>query len=126
MAENTAYFENISAARSIAQFTEDEPGSLEGSQLLSMESDASQQEQDIFVYVHENFGKFLELTKLLKTREREMLLAYYVLRKTQNELGPLFSCTQTICSFNLRLAVKVLACYIMFDGVPTAEQTRPV
>jgi hypothetical protein len=124
--ENTPYWTAVTDAESIRHFNEDEPGSLDGSQLISIESDANTQEQDIFVYVHENFPAFLQLIKSIRIRDSEMLRIYYVLRKTQSQLGPIFGLSQTIASFNLRMAVKVIACLIMFGGAPTQEQTRPI
>lgn len=123
--ENTPYMDSISAARSIAHFREDEEGSLEGNQLISAESEGKE-EEDAFVFITENYSTFLKMIRLLKPKDQDLLLAYYSLRKTQDQLGPVFGITQTVCSQLLRLAVKVLCCFIIFGGVPTAEQLRPI
>lgn len=126
MSENTPYFQSIVSARSLAHFAEDEIGSLEGTQLISIESEANSQEQDTFVYVTENFAKFLELIRLLKPRDQELLLAYYSLRKTQTQLAPIFGTTQTVLSFQMRIAIKTLCAYIIFNGTPKVDQLRSV
>src|ERR1700723_1242293 len=125
MAEMTEYFENISAARSIAHFAEDEEGSLAGTPLLSIESESSA-EQGVFVFAPENFSTFLRYVRFLRPQDQELILAYYILRKTPFQLAPLFQITQTVASFRLRLCVKTICAMILFGGVPTEEQLRPV
>jgi hypothetical protein len=34
--------------------------------------------------------------------------------------------SQTVCSFNLRMAIKTLCARILWSGTPTVEQLRPV
>jgi hypothetical protein len=124
MSENTPYFDAITSDRSIFHFKEDEEASLEGKQLISIESEGTA-EEDFFVYVTENFSSFYRLIRYLKREDQDLLLAYYCLHKTQNQLGPVFGCTQTICSQRLRMAVRTLCAYIIFGGIPTADQLRP-
>lgn len=117
--------DSITAARSIEHFKEDEYASLEGSQLISIESEGKE-EEDFFVFVTENFASFLKLIRYLKPRDQDLLIAYYGCQKTQTQLGPVFGFTQTIASFQVRMAVRALCAFILFGGTPTADQLRPV
>lgn len=124
--ENSGYMDSIAADRSMLAYREDEEAMLEGKQLISLEADSDQQEQDIFVYITENFASFLKVLRLLKPPEQELLLSYFVLHKAQTLLAPIFKSTQTVCSFRIRMAVKTLACLMLFGGFPSEDQLREV
>jgi hypothetical protein len=117
VAENTAYFEWITANRAVQA---DEQQALEGTLTISAETQGDLGEGDIGVFVHEDFPQFLRTLRFLSKEDQELLLSYYVLNKSQNSLAPIYRTTQTICSFRLREAVKRLGTFIML-GHPTRE-----
>ena len=100
---------------------------LEGATLLSMESDPKfKEDQKILAYIQENFPMFLRTLRFLKKEDQELLLSYYLLAKTQNTLAIIHRSTQTVCSFRIRMAVKVLCAFILYEGEFTTEKMRPV
>jgi hypothetical protein len=124
MAESTPYFDGITAARALL-LTDQE--ALEGQTLLSAESDPRKKEdQRTLTYIQENFPMFLKILRLLKKEDQELLLSYYTISKTQNTLAIIHRSTQTVCSFRIRMAVKVLCAFILFDGEVTEEKMHKV
>jgi hypothetical protein len=118
MSENTPYFDSITSARAMLLNEEDQ---LEGTTTISLETCGDLAEEDILTYVQENFAEFLRMLRFLKKEDQELLLSYYLLSKTQNTLAIIHKSTQTVCSFRIRMAVKVLGTFIMM-GEPTAEK----
>jgi DNA-directed RNA polymerase specialized sigma24 family protein len=98
--------------------TEEE--SLEGGTTISLETQSDLQEDDVFTYIQENFPNFLKMLKYLSQEDQDMLLSYYLLGKTQTTLATIFKSTQTVCSFRIRMAIKVIGAFLLF-GEPTAE-----
>ena len=123
MAENSAYFDSIVATRAMLL---DEDEALEGGTLISLESQADLAEEDILTYIQENFAGFIRILRSLKKEDQELLLSYYLLSKTQNTLATIHKSTQTVCSFRIRMAVKVLGTYIMMGGAPTVDRMHEV
>jgi hypothetical protein len=122
--ENTPYFEAISSNRAMGLNVED---ALQGGTLLSIETcDEFTSEQTIYTFVLDHFDKFLRFIRLLPKLEQDLILAYYTLGVTQTDLGRLFGLTQTVCSSQLRLAVRCLGALIMFQGCPTEAQLEPI
>ena len=117
ISENTAYFENIVAQRAMLQ----NPDEYQGEHTVSLETQADIVSQSIMTYIHDNFPKFMEYLRYLSREDQELLLAYYLLGKTQWSIARLHGSTQTICSFKLRLAMKRLGTYILM-GVPTVDK----
>ncbi len=100
---------------------------LEGNTLLSMESDPKMKEdQKILAYIQENFPMFLKMLRLLKKEDQELLLSYYLLAKTQNTLAIIHRSTQTVCSFRIRMAVKVLCAFILYEKEFSPEKMKEV
>jgi len=93
---------------------------LEGSTTISLETQSDLQEDDVFTYIQENFPHFLKMLKYLSQEDQDMLLSYYLLSKTQTTLATIFKSTQTVCSFRIRMAIKVIGAFLLF-GEPTAE-----
>jgi hypothetical protein len=123
MAEQTPYFDSITSARSML-LTEEQQ--LEGATTISMETTGDVTEESLRSYLEENFAQFLRHVRFLKPQDQELVLSYYILSKPQTLLGPLIaSSTQTVCSFRLRTAVKVL-CLFMMMGIPSAGKMKPV
>jgi hypothetical protein len=105
----------------------DAEDALRGGTLLSIETcDEFTSEQTIYTYVLDHFDKFLRFIRLLPKLEQDLVLAYYTLGVTQTDLGRLFGLTQTVCSSQLRLAVRCLGALIMFQGSPTEAQLEPI
>lgn len=117
MSENTAYFEAIVAQRAMLL----DPDEYQNDHTVSLETQSDIVSQSIMTYIHDNFSKFMEHLKYLSFEDQELLLAYYLLGKTQWSIARLHGSTQTICSFKLRLAMKRLGTYMLM-GVPTIEK----
>jgi hypothetical protein len=123
MAENTAYFDSITATRSMRLSEED---ALAGNTMLSLETTGEFGEDDIYVYCQEHFADWLRVIRVLSLEQQELLLSYYLLGKTQIVLSKLLQATQTVCSFRIRMAVKLAGTYLMMGGAPTQEQMRVI
>jgi hypothetical protein len=122
--ENTPYMDSICASRAML-LTDEE--ALEGQTLLSAESDPKKKEdQKILTYIQENFPMFLKILRLLKKEDQELLLSYYLLSKTQNTLAIIHRSTQTVCSFRIRMAVKVLCAFILYGEEFTEGKMKDV
>lgn len=115
--ESTPYMNSVTSARAML-LTEEE--SLEGGTTISLETQSDLQEDDVFTYIQENFPNFLKMLKYLSQEDQDMLLSYYLLGKTQTTLATIFKSTQTVCSFRIRMAIKVIGAFLLF-GEPTAE-----
>lgn len=119
--------ESVAGARAVLAYDHDEEGALDGAQLISAETDPDlQREQDIFIFINGNFAAFLGYLRNLSLRDRELLLAYYCLRKTQTQLAPIFQTSQTLCSASMRAAVRAMCAFIAFGGQPAEERMRPI
>ena len=126
MSENTPYFQNITANRSIEQYTADPDGSQEGTQLISIETQ-NPADEGLLVYINENFDAFLRHLRHLSRKDQELLLAYYGLGKTQESLAPIFKTTQTMASFGLRMASKAMTALLLWGGnPPTVTDMEPI
>ena len=115
--ESTPYMNSVTSARAIL-LTEEE--ALEGATTISLETQSDLQEDDIFTYIQENFTSFLKMLCYLSQEDQDMLLSYYLLGKTQTTLATIFKSTQTVCSFRIRMAVRVIGAFLLF-GEPNAE-----
>ena len=115
--ESIPYMNSVTSARAML-LTEEE--SLEGGTTISLETQSDLQEDDVFTYIQENFPNFLKMLKYLSQEDQDMLLSYYLLGKTQTTLATIFKSTQTVCSFRIRMAIKVIGAFLLF-GEPTAE-----
>ena len=117
MSENSPYFNSVTSARAMLLTEED---ALEGATTISLETQADLQEDDVFTYIQENFVNFLKMLRYLSQEDQDMLLSYYLLGKTQTTLAAIFKSTQTVCSFRIRMAVRVIGAFLLF-GEPTVE-----
>src|SRR5271157_5336671 len=115
--ESTPYMNSVTSARAMLL---DEQEALEGGATISLETCRDLQDDDIFTYVQENFVGFLRMLQYLSREDQDLLLSYYLLGKTQTTLASIFKSTQTVCSFRIRMAVKVIGAFLLF-GEPTAE-----
>jgi len=114
--------ESIAGDRAVLAYDHDEEGALEGAQLISAETDPDlQREQDIFLFINENFAAFLGYLRNLSLGDQELVLSYYLLRKTQTLLAPIFRTSQTLCSTRMRAAVRTMCADITFGGQPTQK-----
>ena len=121
MSENQfAYFDSIVAHRSLMLNDEE---ALAGGTLVSLETVGDIGQDDLYASIQENFPQFLNALRTLSAEDQEILLSYYVLGKTQVMLGKISGTTQTICSSNIRMAVKRLATYIA-GGLSQSELAR--
>jgi len=121
--ENSAYMEMIVASRA-QKLTEQEQ--LEGTGMISVESDDEFVDSDVYTFCTEHFTLFMKYIRFLDKEQQELLLSYYMLAKTQNQLASLFNSTQTVCSFRLRMAMKIMGAFLMMGGKPSVEQMHEI
>jgi hypothetical protein len=76
-----------------------------------------------FSYLEENPAKFLGMLKFLDPEEQDMLLCYFLLHRTQADLGLIFGITQTRVSAAVRLALKTMLS-IAIVGIPDEDTLR--
>jgi hypothetical protein len=122
MAENSRYFTAIVAERSRHI---DEQAALEGTATISVETGEEKVASSIEIFIHSNFADFVCYLRYLSKEDQELLLAYYVVTKTQTQLAPIHGSTQTLTSQRIRAAMQTLAAFIVL-GPPTAEAMRPI
>lgn len=64
--------ESIAGNRAVLAYDHDEDGALDGTQLISAETDPDvQREQDIFIFINGNFAAFLAYLRNLSLRDLE-------------------------------------------------------
>jgi hypothetical protein len=116
--ENSAYMDSITAARSMLLPEEE---ALAGGTTISCETTDEFGVDDIYVYCQEHFADWLRVIRVLSREQQELLLSYYLLGKTQSTLAEIHNSTQTVISFRIRMAVKLLGTYLMMNGPPDAD-----
>lgn len=121
--ENSAYIDSITAARSVL-LTDEE--ALAGGTTISCETTDEFGVDDIYVYCQEHFADWHRVIRVLSREQQELLLSYYLLGKPQIVLSKLFQTTQTVCSFRIRMAVKLAGTYLMMGGAPDVETMRVI
>lgn len=122
--ENTPYADSIVAGRSVKAFEDNEQAALEGTTLLSAETEAGMgPESGVLTYINDNFAQFLRYLRALAPRDQEKLLSYYCLGKTQTQLARVFRTTQTVASFQIRASVRCMAAIISWGGRNPSVET---
>jgi hypothetical protein len=53
-------------------------------------------------------------------------LCYYLLGKTQSLLAKILATTRTVCSFRIRMAVKLAGTFMMMGGAPTSDRMNAI
>jgi hypothetical protein len=99
---------------------------LAGGTTISMETQEEFTEDDFYVYCRERFPEWLKMLRSLPLEQQELILSYYLVGKTQSVLAKLWSSTQTVMSFRIRMAVKLAGTYLMMGGAPSVDQMRSV
>jgi hypothetical protein len=118
-----SYWNSVVDARSA---TVDAETSLRGETLISVESDGSQQQADLLIYLDTQPESFFPLLRHLTPIEQEQLLSYYVIGATQTRLAPLWKSTQTLTSYFLRRATKTYCATLVFGPEIRQEQIENV
>jgi hypothetical protein len=77
---------------------------------------------DIYVHCQEHFADWLRMICVLSREQQEVLFRYYLLGKTQIVLSKLLQHAQTVCSFRIRMAVKLAGTYLMMGGAELRRQ----
>jgi len=104
-----------------------EEDALKGETPISAETNSEiTDDQKIFAYIEENFPVFLRTLRYLKKEDQELLLSYYLLAVTQNRLAIIHRSTQTVCSFRIRMAVKTLCAFMLYEEEFTPEKMKDV
>jgi hypothetical protein len=122
--ETTQYFEAVTARRAIDTYNFEQ--SMEGNTTVSAETQDDLVDSDFFTYVLDNLASFIRHLRHLTREDQDILLAYYLLNKSQTTLAITTRTTQTIMSFRLRMATKKMAAAILFNGWPDAETMSPI
>jgi hypothetical protein len=120
--ENSVFFDNIIAQRSLLLSEED---ALEGATTVSLETQAEMGELDVLSYIEDNFPEFMRTLRYLPSEDQELLLSYYLLAKTQTTLAVLYRTTQTLISTRIRMAMQRIGTYMLL-GPPTVELMRGI
>src|SRR5580700_9893120 len=121
--ENSAYMDAITAERSLL-LTDEE--ALAGGTTISCETTDEFGVDDIYVYCQEHFADWLRVIRVLSREQQELLLSYYLLGKPQIVLSKLLQTTQTVCSFRIRMAVKLAGTYLTMGGTPDEATMRTI
>jgi hypothetical protein len=114
MGEST--FEVMTWARSMQLDPEE---ALAGATTISLETTPGIEEIDVIACVENDFPAFLIALRCLSERDQDLLLGYYVLAKTQKQLGLILQSDQTRASQHIREALKKMG-HFMMGEVPAA------
>lgn len=123
MNEKKSAFDTVSDKRA-REFWEQEPGrALGGEKLASVEGDKSEdRSQPVVVLAAEEPERFLELVGYLPHAIQDILIQYYLLGRTQTQIGKLLGLSQTAVWQAVRLGVRSI-CAVIGGGV-TEEQRK--
>jgi len=113
--------DSVTSARSML-LTEEE--ALAGGTTISCETTDEFGVDDIYVYCQEHFADWLRVIRVVSREQQELLPSHYLLGKTQIVLSKLLQATQTVCSFRILMAVKLVGTYLMMGGAPEVETMR--
>jgi hypothetical protein len=90
-----------------------------GDNMLSIEN-CDMGEGDVYGWIQDHVAEFLGALQFLNGEDRELLLGYYLVGKSQTSLAPLHHSTQTLTSIRIREAMKRMGS-ILTLGAPTTE-----
>lgn len=117
------YWDAITAQRALLL---DPETALQGNTLLSMET-LKGEEVDFCTFVQNHLAAFLQGIRRLTRMDQDLLLGYYLLRKSQTQLAEFLCLTQTIASAEIRLAERALCAFFYFGGErPSRAQMEPI
>jgi hypothetical protein len=107
--------------RAMEEFIRDGDSAFEGSNMLSLETQARDYAEDsVAIYARANFPGFLSLLSGLRDEDQDLLVSYYVLGAAQRTLAGIFGGTQTMTSFRLKAAAGALCS--MVGGKPSQKR----
>lgn len=111
---------NIQTDRASAEsFDENDPFKTN---LLSVETRPDLTIGDVLEFSQVDPERFAHALTVLRPRDREIMLHYYIVRKTQTWIAELFGIRQTDVWIILRKCRRVLAASLALGGTPTAAQ----
>jgi hypothetical protein len=116
------YMQAVAAARSVLLSDEE---ALAGGTLLSLETTEESPTDRVSAWVEANLPLFMRALRCLPPDRQEVVLAYYLLGKSQNGLAALHKTTQTLVSSDLRDSVGTMGAYFMLGSI-NAETVRSV
>jgi hypothetical protein len=99
---------------------------LAGQTLLSIETHDGTPMDGFYIYCLQHFPDWLKAIRRLSPEQQEMLLSYYCLGKSQDSIGQLNGDNQSLCSFQVRLATRLAAAYVLMGGPPSAAWMKPI
>jgi hypothetical protein len=111
------YFENIIANRAVLLDTDE---MLAGNETVSIETQDDLVESGLSTFIQSNFAQFLHQLSYLAKHEKDLLLSYFVLGKSQKSIGAVLGITRTMCSTQTRHAIQAIGAMVML-GTPTGE-----
>ena len=114
MAENSAYFEAITAVRSMRV---DDPFDA-STETISAETQMDLARDSVGVALRDSLDTFLPYMEHLTLEDQELIKLYFLVEKPQWCLATIHRSTQTLCSQRIRHAVKRLALHAIHKGPP--------
>jgi hypothetical protein len=89
-APESTYFQAATSAREIVLALRDAEAAHEGMNMLSIETSADEfGEGDVFGWIQDHIVEFMTALRFLNGEDRELLLGYYILGKSQTSLAPI-------------------------------------
>lgn len=120
-------FDTVSDVRAVQTFREDPEAALSGSRLASAEADpAADHSRAVMSLAVDSPEKFLELVGYLPHAIQDIFYQYYLLGRTQTQIGELLGMSQTAVWQTLRLGVNGLCAVIAFGGPPSEAHAGPL
>jgi hypothetical protein len=123
VADQNQYWDSVVAHRS-SRLSDEQ--SMAGETNISAETCVDLVDDDLAVYINNNFSSFLKWLRFLSNEDQDLLLAYYTLAKSQRSLAIVHSSTQTIMSHLIRRAAQKLCAHMMWNGRPSVEVMRTI
>ncbi len=120
------YIESL-GAQSIDQGHMSDAELLVGDATVSIETRAElSAEENMAMFAARDRAKFLRLAEMLPDRYFDMLVSYFLIGKTQKQVGDVTGDAQAHVAFRLTLASQALAGLLRFDGIPSACVVVPI
>ena len=112
-------FEITSEKRAVDLFKSDSIAALSGDRLISAETDPElDRSSAIASLASDSPERFLDLVGCLPHLIQDIFFQYYLLGRTQTQIGQLLGCSQTKVWQHLRLGTEAMCAIIEFGGPP--------
>ena len=119
-ADQRSYQQQISEAASLRAYHDNPQASLDGSQCISIET-RNDDELELLDYINNHYFQFLRYVKQMDYYSQELLLSYFLIGKSQEQLAKIQGTTQTLTSRALHCAVRAALAIMLFGGPPSSD-----